>query len=47
MSEKQIRAQLTESNYNELKKLVQFPQSTSFNDSITEMIKIFKEMQKN
>lgn len=46
MPEKQVRAQLTQSNYKNIKKLLKFPESASFNDSITELIKKFKESKK-
>ena len=46
MSEKQIRAQLSKTNYDTVKKLVKFPQSTSFDDSISQMILEFKELKK-
>lgn len=47
MSKKQIRAQLSESNYKNVKRLVQFPDSASFDDSISELIRKFKELKKN
>ncbi len=46
MAEKKIRAQLDESNYDNVKKLVNFPPSSSYNDSITELIRQFKNLKK-
>ena len=41
-----VRSNITHENYESVRKLVNYRQSATFDDSLTELIKKFKEMKK-
>lgn len=41
-----IRSNVTHENYNSVRKLANYPPSATFDDSLTELIRKFKEMKK-
>jgi len=41
-----IRSNINPENYNSVRKLVNYPPSATFDDSLTELIRKFKELKK-
>ena len=41
-----VRSNVTQENYDTVRKLANYPQSATFDDSLTELIRKFKELKK-